>query len=63
MHDGPFNDFDRTYGALGSHVAEYCEVAPPIRELYLVGPGDAADPAAYRTEICWPIQRIPTLKG
>jgi effector-binding domain-containing protein/DNA-binding transcriptional MerR regulator len=63
-HDGPFRDFDRTYGALGSHVAEYCEVAPgPIRELYLVGPGDGVDETEFRTEICWPIQRIPTLKG
>jgi DNA-binding transcriptional MerR regulator/effector-binding domain-containing protein len=63
-HDGPFTDFDRTYGALGSHVAEYCEVAAgPIRELYLVGPGDGVDETEFRTEICWPIQRIPTLKG
>ena len=62
-HDGPFTDFDRTYGALGSHVAEYCEVATgPIRELYLVGPGQA-EPADFRTEICWPIQQVPTLKG
>jgi effector-binding domain-containing protein len=64
VHDGPFTDFDRTYGALGSHVAQYCEVAPgPIRELYVVGPADTPDPAGYRTEICWPIQRIPSLKG
>ncbi|TWD74884.1 DNA-binding transcriptional MerR regulator [Kribbella amoyensis] len=62
VHGGPFTDFDRTYGALGSHVAEHCEVAPgPIRELYLVGPGDdGAGPADYRTEICWPIRRIPS---
>ena len=63
VHNGPFTDFDRTYGALGSHVAEYCEVAAgPIRELYLVGPGEA-EPADFRTEICWPIQQLPTLKG
>ncbi|QNE18038.1 MerR family transcriptional regulator [Kribbella qitaiheensis] len=63
-HDGPFTDFDRTYGALGSHVAEYCEVAAgPIRELYLVGPGETQNPADFRTEICWPIQQLPTLKG
>ena len=63
VHNGPFTDFDRTYGALGSHVAEYCEVAAgPIRELYLVGPGEA-EPADFRTEICWPIQQVPTLKG
>ncbi|MFC5265600.1 MerR family transcriptional regulator [Kribbella qitaiheensis] len=64
VHEGPFTDFDRTYGALGSHVAEYCEIAPgPIRELYVVGPGDNASPDDFRTEICWPIQRIPTPKG
>ena len=64
VHDGPFTDFDRTYGALGSHVAEYCEVAAgPIRELYLVGPGDGVDETEFRTEICWPIQRIPSPKG
>jgi DNA gyrase inhibitor GyrI len=63
-HDGPFTDFDRTYGALGSHVAEYCEVAAgPIRELYLTGPGETTNPADFRTEICWPIQQIPPLKG
>ncbi|HEY3510697.1 MAG TPA: MerR family transcriptional regulator [Kribbella sp.] len=60
VHAGPMTDFDRTYAALGSHVAEYCEVAPgPIRELYSIGPGDVPDPADYRTEICWPIQQIP----
>jgi DNA-binding transcriptional MerR regulator/effector-binding domain-containing protein len=65
VHAGPFEDFDRSYGALGSHVAEYCEVAPgPIRELYVVGPGDVADPTQFRTEICWPIQQIPLqMKG
>jgi DNA-binding transcriptional MerR regulator len=63
-HEGSFTDFDRTYGALGSHVAEYCEVAPgPIRELYLVGPGDGVEQTEFRTEICWPIQRIPVPKG
>jgi DNA-binding transcriptional MerR regulator/DNA gyrase inhibitor GyrI len=64
VHTGPLTDFDRSYGALGSHVAELCEVAPgPIRELYVVSPGDVDDPAAWRTEICWPIQRIPAPKG
>lgn len=58
VHHGPFTDFDRTYGALGSYVAEHdTALAEPIRELYLVGPGDA-DPADYHTEICWPIGRL-----
>ena len=64
VHAGPMTDFDRSYGALGSHVAEHCEVASgPIRELYVVGPGDVPDPTGYRTEICWPIRQIPALKG
>ncbi|WP_280428218.1 MerR family transcriptional regulator [Nocardia brasiliensis] len=55
-HDGPFDDFDRTYGALGSHVAEHDEsLAEPIRERYLVSPDATDDPHAYRTEVCWPI--------
>ncbi|MFI6870785.1 MerR family transcriptional regulator [Nocardia sp. NPDC050406] len=58
VHHGPFTDFDRTYGALGSHVAEYdTALAEPIRERYLVGPGEA-EPADYHTEICWPIGRL-----
>ncbi|MFF1822060.1 MerR family transcriptional regulator [Kribbella sp. NPDC058245] len=60
VHAGAMADFDRTYGALGSHVAEHCTVAPgPIRELYVVSPGDTPDESSYRTEVCWPIQRIP----
>ncbi|AYF77198.1 MerR family transcriptional regulator [Nocardia yunnanensis] len=58
VHAGPFTDFDRTYGALGSHVAEHdSALTEPIRENYLVGPGDA-DPTDYRTEVCWPIGRL-----
>ncbi|MFC0628983.1 MerR family transcriptional regulator [Kribbella deserti] len=59
-HEGSFADFDRTYGALGSYVAENCEVAPgPIRELYVVGPDATTDETAFRTDVCWPIQAIP----
>ncbi|MGV9836030.1 MerR family transcriptional regulator [Nocardia niigatensis] len=58
VHAGPFTEFDRTYGALGSHVAEHdTALAEPVRENYLVGPGDA-EPADYRTEVCWPIGRL-----
>lgn len=56
VHAGDLVDFDRTYGALGSHVAERCTSAPgPIREVYVAGPGDTTDPADFRTEVCWPI--------
>lgn len=56
LHEGVFTAFDQTYAALGSHVAEHDTVVPgPIREIYLAGPGDVADPSNYRTEVCWPI--------
>lgn len=53
----------RYQGALGelratlaTHVAEH-EVAVdgPLREYYLVGPGDTAEQGAWRTEIGWPV--------
>lgn len=33
-------------------------VAGPVRETYLVGPRDTDDPAAWRTEIGWPVFRV-----
>ncbi|MET7773079.1 MerR family transcriptional regulator [Nocardia sp. NPDC005366] len=58
VHRGPFEDVDRTYGALGSHVAENdTALNEPVREIYLVAPGDTDDPTEYLTEICWPIER------
>ena len=58
MHIGPFSELDRTYGALGSYVAEHARVVEgPIREHYLVTADDTADPTQYRTEVCWPVAR------
>ena len=55
VHDGPAEDIDRTYGALGIVVAERTiGVEGPIREYYPDG-FDAAEP--HRTEICWPVFR------
>jgi len=55
VHDGPPEDIDRTYGALGTAVAERAiGVDGPIREYY----PDGFDPAKpHRTEICWPVFR------
>ncbi|WP_280263060.1 MerR family transcriptional regulator [Nocardia wallacei] len=59
VHAGPFTDFDRTYGALGSHVAEHdTALHEPIREMYVVCPHDVEDPETLRTEVCWPIGRL-----
>jgi DNA-binding transcriptional MerR regulator len=53
VHEGPIEDIDRTYGALGTVVAERAiGVDGPIREYYPDG-FDALAP--HRTEICWPV--------
>lgn len=56
-HRGSFEDFDRTYGALGSHVAEHdTALREPVHEIYLISPADTGDPSEYLTEVCWPIE-------
>ena len=56
VHHGPFSDLDKTYGALGTFVAERAiGVDGPIRENYLVGASDTDDEASHRTEVCWPV--------
>ena len=58
-HPGDHDDIDVTYGEVGAWVvANALAVAGPIRETYLVGPRDTADPAAWRTEIGWPVFRV-----
>jgi DNA-binding transcriptional MerR regulator len=56
VHRGSFAELDRTYGALGSYVAQReIGVAGPIRENYLVSAFDTADEAGQVTEVCWPV--------
>jgi DNA-binding transcriptional MerR regulator len=56
MHEGPFDDIDRTYGALGTAVSERAiGVDGPIREYYVVSFNDTDDEEQYRTEVCWPV--------
>ncbi|MGY1690629.1 MerR family transcriptional regulator [Geodermatophilus sp. SYSU D01105] len=58
-HVGEHDDIDVTYGELGAWVvANALAVAGPVRETYLVGPRDTADPSAWRTEIGWPVFRV-----
>jgi effector-binding domain-containing protein len=55
VHDGPFADLDRTYGALGTWVLERSAGAPgPIREYY-VPTGGPDDLLAHTTDVCWPV--------
>jgi DNA-binding transcriptional MerR regulator len=56
VHHGPFADLDRTYAAVGTHVAGHeLGVDGPIREYYLVTAADNPDETQHRIEVCWPI--------
>jgi DNA-binding transcriptional MerR regulator/effector-binding domain-containing protein len=56
VHPGPHKDIDRTYGALATYVTRHAlPIDGPIREYYLVGPGDTRDESQWRTEVGWPI--------
>nr|WP_246325894.1 MerR family transcriptional regulator [Actinomycetospora corticicola] len=58
-HAGEHDGIEVTYGQLGTWVVENAmAVAGPVRERYLVGPRDSPDPAAWRTEIGWPVFRV-----
>ena len=54
VYDGPVEEVDRAYGALGLAVAERAiGVDGPIREYY----PDGFYAVPHRTEICWPVFR------
>jgi DNA-binding transcriptional MerR regulator len=56
VHRGTHSDVDRTYGALGTYVAEHAlGIEGPVRENYLVGRLDTPDDTRWETEIGWPI--------
>ena len=60
-HRGEHDGIDVTYGELGAWVARNAlTVSGPVRERYLVGPRDTDDPAAWQTEIGWPVFRVAT---
>ena len=56
MHSGALGHMDVTYGALGAYVMRHAlSVDGPVREHYLVDARTTADPAAWRTELGWPV--------
>jgi DNA-binding transcriptional MerR regulator len=58
-HCGDHGTVDVTYGELGAWVVGHAlAVTGPVRETYLVGTRDTADPARWRTEIGWPVFRV-----
>lgn len=63
-HAGDHDDIDVTYGSLGAYVTDHqLVVAGPVREVYVVGPRDAAAPELWRTEIGWPVFRLAADDG
>jgi DNA-binding transcriptional MerR regulator len=55
VHHGDFDELDRTYGALGTYVAEReIGVEGPNREYYQI---DDAATMGVRIEVCWPVFR------
>jgi effector-binding domain-containing protein len=57
-HDGTLDGIDLTYGELGAYVMRHeISIDGPLRENYLLGFMDDADPGAWETEIAWPIFR------
>jgi DNA-binding transcriptional MerR regulator len=56
VHAGGYDTIGDTYRTLGAWVARHAaHGGERVREHYLVGSGDVDEPAAYRTELCWPI--------
>jgi effector-binding domain-containing protein len=60
VHVGAYETVGDTYRTLGAWVARNAEHAGErIREWYVVSYAETPDPAAFRTEIAWPIKRNP----
>ncbi|WP_028935305.1 MerR family transcriptional regulator [Pseudonocardia spinosispora] len=58
VHHGTSAQIDRTYGALGTYVAQRAVgVTGPIREHYLITSADTDVEHRHRTEVCWPVFR------
>jgi DNA-binding transcriptional MerR regulator len=56
VHRGTHAEVDRTYGALGTYVAEHAlGIEGPLRETYVVNRFDTPDEDRWLTEIGWPI--------
>ena len=55
-HVGPYKGLSQTYTTLLREIGERgMTVSGPAFERYLVGPFHESDPAAWRTQVCFPI--------
>lgn len=54
---GPYGAMSAGYQALGAWLAGTgLTIGGPVREDYLIGPGDGVAESGYRTEISWPVR-------
>jgi effector-binding domain-containing protein len=57
-HQGPHDDVDLAYGALGEYATRHeISVDGPLREYYLRFAWDTDDSSQWETDLCWPIFR------
>ena len=60
IHHGSYDDMGNAFDALWQWTQEQgYEMTGPPRDVVLVGPADAGDPSAYRTEIVYPVAARP----
>ena len=56
-HAGPYDNLSETYAELVGYIGRTgATVTGPAFERYLVGPAHNPDPAAWRTQVCLPVQ-------
>ncbi len=56
IHVGRYEDMEGAYAAVADWITRHgLEAAGPVQERYLNGPGDAATPLEYRTEVEIPV--------
>ena len=58
VHRGAFEDLQAAHDAIGDWVlARDHDPDGPVWEVYTVGPEQESDPAAWRTEVVWPLRK------
>lgn len=56
LHKGPYDNMVAAFDAVSSWMSKHNrQPAGPPRDIILVGPRDTTDPAAYRTEVAYPL--------
>jgi effector-binding domain-containing protein len=58
MHGGPYDQLSETYAALERWIeANGYRVSGAPWESYITDPADHPDPADWRTEVFWPLEK------